>query len=242
MKKVLLIGLIVALALIIVGGAGVAYARIRGAETNTGLALTRYTNGGEVVRLYSYGPGNMMDEYRYGSCPGGTVQGYGPGGMMGGYANGSCPGDYRNGYGPGGMMQGYGPGAMMQGYGLGGMMGRRGLGVARGEGLMHEYMISAFAEAIDLTVEAVETRLADGESLKEIAIAQGITEDQLPDLLTQVHQAALDAAVADEVITQEQADIMLDHMNNYMGSGFGPGFGRGLDGCPMLDGDEFQKP
>jgi hypothetical protein len=233
MKKVLMIGLIVALALIIVGGAGVAYARIRGADTNAGLALTRYTNGGEVVRLYSYGPGNMMDEYRYGSCPGGTVQGYGPGGMMGRYVNGSCPGGYNN---------GYGPGTMMQGYGMGGMMGRRGLGVARGEGLMHEYMISAFAEAVDITVEEVETRLADGEPLTEIAIAQGITEDQLPDLLTQVRQAALDAAVADDVITQEQADIMLDHMNNYMGSGFGPGFGRGFDGCPMLDGDEFQKP
>ena len=233
MKKVLLIGLIVALALIIVGGAGVAYARIRGAETNTGLALTRYTNGGEVVRLYSYGPGNMMDEYRYGFRPGGTVEGFVPGGMMQGSGPGCMMGGYGNGYGPGTMMQGYGPGSMM---------GRRGLGTARGEGLMHEYMISAFAEAIDLTVEAVETRLADGESLKEIAIAQGCTEDQLPDLLTQVHQAALDAAVADGIITEEQADLMLDHMSNYTGPGFGPGFGRGLGDCPMLDGDEFQKP
>jgi hypothetical protein len=53
-----------------------------------------------------------------------------------------------------------------------------------------------------------------------------------------VRQSALDAAVADGTITQEQADLMLDHMSNYTG----PGFGRGFGGCPMLDGDEFQKP
>ena len=233
MKKVLIIGLIVALALIIVGGAGVVYAKMRGTDTNTGLALTRYSSGDEVVRLYSYGPGNMMDEYRYGFRPGGTVQGYVPGGMMQGYGPGGMMGGYGNGYGPGTMMQGYGPGSMM---------GRRGLGTARGEGLMHEYMISAFAEAVDLTVEDVETRLADGESLTEIAIAEGITKDQLADLFTQVRQAALDEAVADGIITQEQADLMLDHMSNYTGPGFGPGFGRGLGDCPMLDGDEFQKP
>jgi hypothetical protein len=233
MKKVLIIGLIVALALIIVGGAGVVYAKMHGTDTNTGLALTRYSSGDEVVRLYGYGPGNMMDEYRYGFRSGGTVQGYVPGGMMQGYGPGGMMGGYGNGYGPGTMMQGYGPG---------GMMGRRGPGLASGEGLMHEYMISAFAEAVDLTVEEVETRLANGESLTEIAIAEGITKDQLADLFTQVRQAALDAAVADSTITQEQADLMLDHMSNYTGPGFGPGFGRGFGGCPMLDGDEFQKP
>src|SRR4030043_2391952 len=112
MKKLLLIGLIVGLVLIIVGGAGVAYARMRGADNNVPVTITRFANGDDVVRQFSYGPGGMM-------------QGYGSGGMMGGYGNGYGPGEmmggYSNGYGPGGMMgrrgKGYGPG-MMGGRGL----------------------------------------------------------------------------------------------------------------------------
>jgi hypothetical protein len=227
MKKLLIIGLIVGLVLVIVGGAGVAYARIRGADNNVPVTITRFTYGDEVVRQFSYGPGEMMQGYAQGGMMGGYGNGYGSGGMMGGYSNG---------YGPGGMMgrrgNGYGPG----------MMGGRGLGVNRGEGVMHDYMITAFAASVDLTSEQVETRLADGETLKEIAIAQGITEDQLPDLITQVRQAALDQAVADGVLTQAQADLMLEHMNNYMGPGFGPGFRPGFEGCPMMDGDEAQQP
>jgi hypothetical protein len=212
MKKVLIIGLIVAFALIIVGGAGVAYASIRGANNDARLAITRYSNGDEFVRQFKYGTGSMMNGYAYESCPGGMMQGYGPGGMMGGYTDGSCPG----------------------GYGARGMMGRGGFGVARGEGPMHEYMVTAFAEAVDLTAEEVEERHDNGETMVEIAIAQGIAEADLPDLLAQVRTTALNAAVADGVITQAQADFMLERMENNQGRGFGPGF----NGCPMLDADD----
>jgi hypothetical protein len=147
-------------------------------------------------------------------------QGYGPGGMMG--QNG-------NGYSPGGMM-----GRNGKGYGPGGMMGGRGMGAYGG--VMHGYMISAFASAVGLTVEEVNTRLANNETPAQIAIAQGKSEADLPALWSQVRQEALNKAVADGVITQAQADAMLQHMNNYAGSGFGPGFGS----CPMWDGDEAQ--
>ncbi len=89
MKKVLIIGLIVALAFIIIGGAGVVYARVSDTDNNRALTLTRYTSGDEVVRLYSYSPGSVF----FPGCSGNDEQGYGPGGMM-------------QGYGPGGMMQG----------------------------------------------------------------------------------------------------------------------------------------
>ena len=222
MKKILIIGLIVALALIIVGGAGVVYARVRGIDNTPVLTLNTIQNGDEIVRQFRYGPGGMMDQFGDESCPGGK---------MGGFADGSCPG-FNGNYGPGGMMGGWG-----NGYGPG-MMGR-GLRAERA-GFMHEYMIAAFASAVDLTVEELENRLADGETFKEIAIAQGITEAELPDFLTQVRQAALDQAVADEVITQAQADLMLEHMNNASGFGFGRGFGP--DGCPMWDEDDLPQP
>jgi hypothetical protein len=150
--------------------------------------------------------------------------------MMGGYGDTTCPYGNSDGYEPGSMMgrrgNGFGPG----------MMGGRGF--AQGEGIMHDYMISAFAGAVGLTIDEVNTRITEGESLKEIAIAQGTAEADLPELITQVRQDAINAAVADEVITQAQADFMLERMNNYAGPGFGPGFGQGFDGCPMLDGDE----
>lgn len=242
MKKVLIIGLIVAIALIFVGGVGVVYARVSGLQNNAAFTVTTTNNGNEVTRQFSYGSGTINGTNPDDSCPYGT--------------EGEC--GLR--IGPGGMMQGFGRGGMMQGYGYGGMMGGRGnengwgksfgngmmngrgLGVDRGEGLMHDTMISAFAESVDLTVDEVETRLANGESLKEIAIAQGITNEELPDLITNVRKAALDAAVADGTLTQAQADVMLEHMDNYMAPGFGLGFGGGFGDCPMMDGDEFQQP
>jgi hypothetical protein len=218
MKKFLIIGLIVAFVLIIVGGAGIVYARVRGLDNNATVTVNTTQNGDKISRQeqFGYGPGGMMGEYG---------NSYGPGGMMGGYGNG---------YGPGGMMGG-------RGYGNGpGMMGGRGTGIERGAGIMHDYMISSFAFLVGLSVEDVDTRLAKGETPKEIAIAQGTTEDQLPTLFTQVRKNALDLAVVDGVITQSQADLMLEHMNNYSGQGFGPGFGLG--DCPMWDGDEVQQP
>lgn len=205
MKKFLIIGVIVALVLIVVGGAGVAYAHFRGVGNNA--VITVNTNRSNIVRQFEYGPGGMMGGYGYGYGPGGMMGGYGPGGMMGERGNAYRPG----------------------------MMGGRGVGIARGAGIMHDYMIAAFAKAVNLTVEQVDTRLADGQTFKEIAIAQGITEDKLPELATQVRKAALDQAVADGVITQTQADRMLERMNNNAGKGFG------FD-CPMWDGDETQQP
>jgi hypothetical protein len=208
MKKFLIIGLIIALVLILVGGAGVVYARVRGLDNNAAVTVTTVQNGNKVVRQFEYGPGGMMGQYG---------DGYGPGGMMGGYGPGQRVGP-----------RAFGPG----------MMGGRGLQIGRGAGIMHDYMISAFAKAIGLTVEDVDTRLANGETPKEIALAQGTSEADFPALVTKVRQAALDQAMADGAITQAQADLMLEHMNEYSGPGFGPGFG--LNGCPMWDGDEVQ--
>jgi hypothetical protein len=231
MKKFLLIGLIVAVALIIVGGTGYAFARVSDQGENQvygpsmmggAYGFKYYENGiGRVNRGWQgegYGPG-MMGGQGYGYGPG---NGYGPG-MMGGQGYGYGPG---NGYGPGMMGgQGYGPGP--------GMMGQ---GVA---GFMHQYMISAFAEAVGLTPDVVQTRLVNGETMVQIATAQGITQDALPDLIARVRTSALDKAVADGVITRAQADLMLEHIDEYMGPGFGPGFGSG--GCPMGDPGDWQQ-
>lgn len=198
MKKFLLIGFIVALALIVVGGAGVVFAQVQGNIEEPAVTQNPVQNG-DKIQQFGYGPGGMMG-------------GNGRGGMMGGD-------EY-----------GYGSGGMMDRYGRGGMMGGRGVGPYAG--VMHDYMISAFASAVGLSVNEVNTQLANGQTFAQIAIAQGKTEADLPALWSQVRQEALSKAVADGVITQAQADVMINHMNNYSGSGFG--------GCPMWDGDEAQ--
>jgi hypothetical protein len=70
------------------------------------------------------------------------------------------------------------------------------------DGLLHDEMIAAFAEALDLDVEVVETRLADGETMAEIALSTGLTLDEfrtvLKDVRTQVHEWAVEEGILPE--------------------------------------------
>jgi hypothetical protein len=213
MKKFLLIGLIVGLVLIIVGGVGVVFGQAQGNAENNAVTVTQGQNGDKGAQQYGYG--------RNGSQGGDNIV-IGPGGK--GIDNGILIGPGR-----GGMMDRNG-----QGYEPGGMMDGR--GVDQYNGVMQDYLISAFASAVGLTVDQVNTRLANGETPAQIAVAQGKNQADLPALWSQVHQDALNKAVTAGVITQEQANAMQQRMNNYSGPGFGPGFGS----CPMWNGDKTQ--
>jgi len=110
-------------------------------------------------------------------------------------------------------VNGYGPGMMWGGNG--------------GYGWMHDYVEQALATKLGLTEEQVEDALASGKTMYQIALDNGIAEADLPTFMTGVHQAAFDQAVADGVVTQEQADWILEHMQSMYGNGYG--FGN----CPM---------
>jgi hypothetical protein len=107
----------------------------------------------------------------------------------------------------------------VNGYGMG-MMGG-------GYGVMHTYVVEAFAAELDLTVDEVNTRMLNGETMYQIAIAEGVAQDQVAALLTKVHTAAFDKAVAAGVLTREQADWMLQRMQGMYANGYGTG------NCPM---------
>ena len=131
-----------------------------------------------------------------------------------------------NSYGPGmmggnrrGMMGGYGAG-MMNGYGAG-MMGNGSYGP------MHEYMEAAFAKALGITHNDLETKLAAGETMWSVAEAQGLSEAQITDLMVSAHGEALKSAVAAGAITQQQADWMDQHMDQMLDYGMGAGFCHG---------------
>jgi hypothetical protein len=91
-------------------------------------------------------------------------------------------------------------------------------------GVMHEYIEQALADKLDLILEAVEAQFDAGATLWQIALDNGIPEVDLPAFMLEVHEAAFAVAVADGVLTQEQADWMLHRMSQR-------GYGTGV--CPM---------
>jgi len=105
--------------------------------------------------------------------------------------------------------------------------------VTDGTGLLYDYMQKAMAEAVGLSVTAFEARHDAGETFYQIALAEGFTAEEIPALMQAARTNALDAAVKDGVISQEQAD--------WMGSrGFGRGGMHGFDSygngaCPMYE-------
>jgi len=96
-------------------------------------------------------------------------------------------------------------------------IGQRGLGLR--EDFLHDEMMAALAEKLGITANDLEARLAKGETLAQIASSKGLTVDQFQKLMTDARNQAIDQAVKDGKLTQEQADWMKQH-----------GFGRGLRG------------
>lgn len=120
-----------------------------------------------------------------------------------------------------------------------GMGGRfRGQTGADEYGPMHEYMIKAMAKALGMTAEELEAAHDSGKTMSDIAQEQGLTFEDFQAVMLEARTEAFNQMVLDGVISQEQADWMLNHMNGGMGGGFGRG-GSSFGGCEMSD--EFQS-
>ena len=106
-----------------------------------------------------------------------------------------------------------------------------------GNGWMHDYVEQALATKLGLSEQQVEDQLAAGKPMYEIALDNGITQEDLANFMNEVHQEAFAKAVEDGVISQERADWMLQRMQNMYQNGYGPG------NCPMHSGQggTFQR-
>jgi hypothetical protein len=102
--------------------------------------------------------------------------------------------------------------------------------MGQGGGWMHDYVEQALADKLGLTEAQVEEKLASGQTMYQIALDAGTAEADIPALLTEVHKVAFDKAVADGVISREQADWMLQRMQGNWTNGGVPG------NCPMHNG------
>ncbi|MGC8857216.1 MAG: hypothetical protein ACP5QU_10530 [Anaerolineae bacterium] len=115
-----------------------------------------------------------------------------------------------------------------------------------GYGPIHDYVEKELATRLNLSETQVEEELAAGKTLAQIALDHGVPQADLTTFLSDVHKAALSAAVKDGVISQTQADFMLQRMAQY-GYNFGncPMTGQGYAygrGSGMMGGGRWQNP
>lgn len=105
----------------------------------------------------------------------------------------------------------------------------------------------AAAEALGMTPEELFSELHSGKTLAEIAEARGVDLTKVQEAIQaarlQAMKEAIQQAVKDGRLTQEQADWLLEGLEKGyfpMGRGFGRGFGRGWGrgpwGCPGWKG------
>jgi hypothetical protein len=116
-------------------------------------------------------------------------------------------------------------------------------------GTLHDYMEKALAEKLGIPLTTVEAQFDAGKSLYEIAFDNGIAQADLPAVMLEVRTAAIKAALADKVISQAQADRMLQTSGRGMGQGMmrggagvGPCGGTGIPvGTGMQRGGRWQQ-
>ena len=132
---------------------------------------------------------------------------------------------------------GYGPG-MGNGRGnRGGMMAGQGFGPGDQDGFLHDGIIASFAQQLGISVDDLNARLANGETMAQIALSKGFTAEQFTTLMSTARSQAIDQAVKAGTLTQAQADWMKQRGAGMNGTarGFGAGRGMGMNGtCPYL--------
>jgi uncharacterized membrane protein len=129
------------------------------------------------------------------------------------------------------------PFAHRMGRGMGGFGGRGFFGMGGGG---RWTMFDTAAEALGLTPEELFAELHGGKTLEEIAEEQGIEMDVLQEAMgtarVDAMRQAIEQAVEDENMTQEQADWLLEGLEKGFfprGRGLGLGRGWGGFGCPQ---------
>ncbi len=96
-------------------------------------------------------------------------------------------------------------------------------------GPIHTYMTAEWAKVLKLSVDEINSRLASGQTMYQIALAEGVKAEEFYSLMNTVRANAIAAAVKDGVLTQAQADWM-NQMHSRMGNGYGTGYGPCMGG------------
>jgi len=81
--------------------------------------------------------------------------------------------------------------------------------------LNHEYIDAAIAEELGISVEELqEMKTGQGFNLRDYAVEQGLSDDQIAAWRLEIFTNAVNSALADGAITQEQANWILERLEN----------------------------
>jgi len=121
------------------------------------------------------------------------------------------------------------------------------MGWKRGAGPLQEYFLPAFADSFDLSDGELATLQGAAEIMADVAEEYVPGSEEFHARMQEALTIALNEALADEVITQEQADRMLERIEQMPVGGFGShgGFRRPVRrGGPQLAGmlKEYVQP
>jgi hypothetical protein len=82
------------------------------------------------------------------------------------------------------------------------------------DGVLDDMMAAYIADGLGISVEDLKAREAAGETLVEIGLSLGFDAETVLKLHEDARIAALNQAVVDGTITQEQADWMISRLDN----------------------------
>ena len=103
-------------------------------------------------------------------------------------------------------------------------------------GGMHEQVWTAVAGKLGMTYAELTSAVQNGQSVAQLAQAKGVSLDDLRQAALGGMKTALADLVKQGVITQQQADWMLDRMDDMPMFNFGQGFGPGMMGLGGQNG------
>ncbi|MBN1192992.1 MAG: hypothetical protein JXA36_04810 [Coriobacteriia bacterium] len=148
-----------------------------------------------------------------------------------------------------GLVAGLVLGSMGVSYAATGTAAGSGLGVRMGQFIRDAggRLVDVVADLTGLTADEVKAERAEGESLADIAAANGSSSEAVVSSALEARKAILDAKVADGSITQEQADAAYARMSERLTervatdevgppSWAGNGRGRGAAGSGACNG------
>lgn len=95
-----------------------------------------------------------------------------------------------------------------------------------GDGLLHDYMTQNLADALGITVEEFISRRDSGETFFQIVLELGFDEGEIRTMMLTAHEAAVEQAQADGVITQEQAEQIRQRKQFHNAGGAPHGYGH----------------
>ena len=137
----------------------------------------------------------------------------------------TCPFSNTVPYGiPGGMRGTYGTYTGTLPYG--GMQGMHNF--LLGQNSMHEQVWTAIAQKLGLTYDELTQAVQNGQTIQQLAQTKGISMDELQTAALDAMRTYFAGLVEQGVMTQQQADWMLDRMDDMPMFNFGQGFGPGM--------------